>query len=80
MTHSYQLEVQDLNRNLNIGYTVFPQEVVSEEDWNNQLKVSSSYVYPEPIFNAREMMKQYTQDENYYTKIKKIINAIYQAQ
>lgn len=76
-SQSYQLAVQDLNKNLKIGYTVYPQEILSEEDWNKQNKVSSCYVYPEPLFNAREMMKQYTQDETYYSKIKKIINAIY---
>lgn len=73
---TYQSNVLELNRNLNIAHTVFPDEMPSERDWNLQLKVSSSFVYPEPLFNARDMMKQYAQDENYMTKIKRIIDEI----
>lgn len=75
-TQSYQLEINNLNRNLKIKHTVFPEEIPTEAEWSKANKVSCLYVYPEPLFRARDMMKQYTQEDSYYSKIKKIINDI----
>ena len=72
----YQLQVQDLNKNLNINHTVFPQDMPREEDWFKYNRVSSSYVYPEAVINGKVIMQQYAQDESYFSKLKRVIDKI----
>jgi hypothetical protein len=62
-----------MTEQLNIGYTVKPTEKLSLDQWLTEFKVGKLHVNKQPIHNANEMMKQYSSQENYLSKMLKIV-------
>jgi len=62
------------NKEEKVGYTVYPKETLSMEQWMKEFKVGILHVDKQAMYNAKDMMKQYDSNNTFYSKLRGILN------